>query len=88
MWEKGTMVSIEARWTTATEEGCSRGVTFKLGRFWPTLVGKASSRTEAEADTLIDCTGGAAEADSGWEESIGEGEKSFKLFRALIPSWE
>jgi hypothetical protein len=29
-----------------------------------------------------------AEADSGWEESIGEGEKSFKLFRALIPSWE
>jgi hypothetical protein len=58
------MVSIEARWTTATEEGCSRGVTFKLGRFWPTLVGKASSRTEAEAeaeeDTLINCTGGVA----------------------------
>jgi len=63
------MVSIEARWTTAIKEGCSRGVTFRLGRFWPTLAGKGSSKTEAEAeaeeDTLIDYIGGAAEADSG-----------------------
>jgi hypothetical protein len=61
VWERETILSTEARWMTVVEAGCSRGVVFKLARFWPASGGIGHNKIEAKEETPIDCIDGATE---------------------------